>query len=62
MIGSIIIIGVAIVSALIRYFQDYSVYKFNPYTKEKYDYTMEVYTRDTFEETPLTNSKTLKSV
>lgn len=28
-IGSIIIICVAIVSALIRYFQDYSVYKFN---------------------------------
>ena len=28
-LGSYIIIGVAIVSALIRYFQDYSVYKFN---------------------------------
>lgn len=34
-LGSYIIIGVAIVSALIRYFQEYSVYKFNRELKKK---------------------------
>ena len=34
-LGSYIIIGVAIISALIRYFQDYSVYKFNQKLKDQ---------------------------
>ena len=34
-LGSYIIVGVAIVSALIRYFQDYSVYKFNKKLKDQ---------------------------
>ncbi len=34
-LGSYIIIGIAVVSALIRYFQDYSVYKFNQELKSK---------------------------
>lgn len=34
-LGSIIIIAIAIISALIRFFQDYSVYKFNEKLKEK---------------------------
>ena len=34
-LGSYIIIGIAIISALIRYFQDYSVYKFNQKLKDE---------------------------
>ena len=34
-LGSYIIIGIAIVSALIRYFQEYSVYKFNKTLKDQ---------------------------
>ena len=34
-LGSYIIVGIAILSALIRYFQDYSVYKFNKKLKDK---------------------------
>lgn len=44
-IGSYIIIGVAVVSALIRYFQDYSVYKFNK-TLEKKIYSTAVVVRE----------------
>lgn len=34
-LGAYIIVGIAILSALIRYFQDYNVYKFNRELKEK---------------------------
>ena len=42
-LGSYIIIGVAIVSALIRYFQDYSVYQFNKRLKEQLFTTTHVF-------------------
>ena len=41
-LGSYIIIGIAILSALIRYFQDYSVYKFNKKLKDKIHTTTHV--------------------
>ena len=34
-ISTYIILGIAVISALIRYFQDYSVYKFNQELKSK---------------------------
>ena len=42
-LGSYIIVGVAIVSALIRYFQEYSVYKFNQELKSKIFTTTHVF-------------------
>ena len=41
-LGSYIIIGVAIISALIRYFQEYSVYKFNQKLKDELHTTTHV--------------------
>ena len=41
-LGSYIIIGIGIISALIRYFQDYSVYKFNQKLKEELHTTTHV--------------------
>jgi Mg2+-importing ATPase len=41
-LGSYIIIGIAIVSALIKYFQNYSVYKFNKKLKSELFSTAEV--------------------
>lgn len=41
-LGSYIIIGVAVISALIRYFQDYSVYKFNQKLKDELHTTTHV--------------------
>lgn len=41
-LGSYIIIGIAIVSALIKYFQDYSVYKFNKKLKDQLHTTTHV--------------------
>lgn len=45
-LGSYIIVGVAIVSALIRYFQEYSVYKFNQELKSKIFTTTHVFRED----------------
>jgi len=44
-IGSLIIIGIAFVSALIRFFQDYSVYRFNRKLKSRI-YSMATVIRD----------------
>ena len=49
-LGSYIIIGVAIVSALIRYFQDYSVYKFNQKLKDELHTTTHAYRNKEVEE------------
>ena len=49
-LGSYIIIGVAIVSALIRYFQEYSVYKFNKALKDQLYTTTHVLRNDNVEE------------
>ena len=49
-LGSYIIIGIAILSALIRYFQDYSVYKFNKRLKEELHTTTHVLRNDQNEE------------
>ena len=45
-LGSYIIVGVAIVSALIRYFQEYSVYKFNQELKSRIFTTTHVLRED----------------
>lgn len=41
-LGSYIILGISVISALIRYFQDYSVYKFNKKLKEQLHTTTHV--------------------